>query len=756
MSLLIGRDGDVARVEQLLFGPAPVPILTIIGPSGIGKTRFVREVVDRAAVAREPVAVRDAQDDGAPEGALLVVDEPDLSVSRARQLTSCTLQRRPGAQVIVTSLAPLRIPRERPYRLERLAPEPDAVALFTEAVAPQRRAELDPVQVAALCVELGGLPLAVQAAAVLSEAVPPEHLLRRLSEARLLDVLGDVVLPDDRTLRGAITRTYNELSDVDQILLASLSALPPGFTVAAAVAVLGRSEGAVLTGLARLTTAGVLTRSATGIGGPRFAVPRSLREISRETMTAPRAARTAAVRHYRALAIDSARLSVAGEDLRALARVRDDEMALRDSAVQLSTVGDAVGALELELGVAVASLSLRWDAEASARLERRRQAAADAASPALRLQAQLRSGRLAVEHAVDLPTPRGPLIGRALDGVAAAHALGDPVLIALAVGFAVEAVMDAGEPSAAERLIVPARGLDADPSVCAPLHAWEAVLQALDGQTDAALDTMAQARELLRNPGSSRGLLAAEVGLAAHVAEASGPLGLPRLLADARRLGDRHLEARILTLLAGSLLHRGETAEAVRVAREVLQLVESHGGSGAATATVGALATIAHGAAAGDELFAAVRLQEALRGAAPRAAALALGPAGDRIDRRRETLTARDVERAVHEASAWTLADAVGAGRALAEALSRPGSGPASVAPDAFSATGTSTLTPRERDVLIELARGASNKAIGDALGLTPKTVMHHSQAIYRKLGVHTRAEAAVVAVRQGLVPTRD
>jgi len=748
VSSLIGRDGDVARVEQLLFGPAPVSILTTVGPAGIGKTRFVREVVDRAAVTRDRVTARDAKDEGAPEGALLIVDEPDLSVSRARQLTSCTLQRRPGAQVIVTSLAPLRIPGERAYRLERLAPEPDAVALFTESVAPWRRAELDRSEVAALCVELSGLPLAVEAAAALSEAVPPAHLLRRLGEARLLDVLGDVVLPGDRTLRGAVMRTYGQLSDMDQILLASLSTLPPGFSVSAAVAVLGRSEGAVLAGLGRLMTAGVLTRSAPVTADPRFAVPRSLREISREAMTAPRAARTAAVRHYRSVAIDGARLSVVGEDERALARLSGDELALRDCADRLAAVGDAVGALELELGTAVASLSLRWDAAASSRLERRRQAAGEAASPALRLQAQLRSARLAVEHAVDLPTSHGPLVGRVLEGVAAAEAHGDPDLLALAVGFALEAVVDAGEPAAAEHLIAPALAIDADPSVRAPLRAWEAVLQALHGRTDAALDTMEQARELGGDPGSSRGLLAAEIRLAARVAEASGPLGLPRLLADARRLGDRHLEARILTELAASRLDRGETAEAVRAAAEVLQLVESYVGSGAAAATVGALATIADCAAECDELFAGVRMQEALRGISPRAAAIALGRAGDRIGRRREALSASDVERAVHEASAWTMTDAVSAGRALAGRLSRT----AAVAPDAPSPAGSSTLTPRERDVLVELARGATNKAIGDALGLTPKTVMHHSQAIYRKLGVHTRAEAAVAAVRQGLV----
>jgi DNA-binding CsgD family transcriptional regulator len=62
-------------------------------------------------------------------------------------------------------------------------------------------------------------------------------------------------------------------------------------------------------------------------------------------------------------------------------------------------------------------------------------------------------------------------------------------------------------------------------------------------------------------------------------------------------------------------------------------------------------------------------------------------------------------------------------------------------------------LTARERDVLTLVAQGLSNKDIAADLGVAPKTVMHHSMAIYRKLGVRGRAEAAVAAVRLGLAP---
>lgn len=61
-------------------------------------------------------------------------------------------------------------------------------------------------------------------------------------------------------------------------------------------------------------------------------------------------------------------------------------------------------------------------------------------------------------------------------------------------------------------------------------------------------------------------------------------------------------------------------------------------------------------------------------------------------------------------------------------------------------------LTPREVDVLVLLSEGLRNAEIADRLFLAGKTVDHHVSAILRKLGVRTRGEAAVEAVRLGVV----
>lgn len=63
-------------------------------------------------------------------------------------------------------------------------------------------------------------------------------------------------------------------------------------------------------------------------------------------------------------------------------------------------------------------------------------------------------------------------------------------------------------------------------------------------------------------------------------------------------------------------------------------------------------------------------------------------------------------------------------------------------------APGIGRLTPREREVLRLLARGLDNQAIARALYLSPHTVRTHVGNILRKLEVHSRADAARVAIR--------
>jgi DNA-binding NarL/FixJ family response regulator len=62
-------------------------------------------------------------------------------------------------------------------------------------------------------------------------------------------------------------------------------------------------------------------------------------------------------------------------------------------------------------------------------------------------------------------------------------------------------------------------------------------------------------------------------------------------------------------------------------------------------------------------------------------------------------------------------------------------------------------LTAREVEVLRLLAAGLSAPQVARQLVISPKTADHHVQHIYTKLGISTRAAAALYAMEHGLLP---
>lgn len=71
--------------------------------------------------------------------------------------------------------------------------------------------------------------------------------------------------------------------------------------------------------------------------------------------------------------------------------------------------------------------------------------------------------------------------------------------------------------------------------------------------------------------------------------------------------------------------------------------------------------------------------------------------------------------------------------------------------PDTVEESPFSGLTPRELEILGHIAEGQSNKAIARDLDISDGTVKLHVKSILRKLGMHSRVEAAVKAVEHGL-----
>ena len=83
--------------------------------------------------------------------------------------------------------------------------------------------------------------------------------------------------------------------------------------------------------------------------------------------------------------------------------------------------------------------------------------------------------------------------------------------------------------------------------------------------------------------------------------------------------------------------------------------------------------------------------------------------------------------------------------RVLARMRAAPGDSPKQPPKD-------SVLTPRESELLKLTAKGLSFDTVGELMGISPHTVVAHVKKIYRKLAVHSRAEAVYEATQMGLL----
>ena len=82
--------------------------------------------------------------------------------------------------------------------------------------------------------------------------------------------------------------------------------------------------------------------------------------------------------------------------------------------------------------------------------------------------------------------------------------------------------------------------------------------------------------------------------------------------------------------------------------------------------------------------------------------------------------------------------------------------GPAAATDGTGSGSVLSRLTERELEVLRMLSTGANTAEMARSLGITTKTLRNHISNTYHKLGIYDRAQAVIVAVREGLVDVRS
>jgi predicted ATPase/class 3 adenylate cyclase len=388
----LGREQELFDAVSLVYERDP-RLLTILGPGGIGKTRFAIElarllaeeadggtVFVPLAALRDPAAVSaaiaDALGASSPEPAaiaarvgerrtLVVCDNAEHLLPEAARPLAELVTSVPMLRLFVTSREALRIQGETELDLAPLAAD-EAVALFCErAKAVRADLEASPT-VAQLCERLDRLPLALELAAARTKLLTPAALLERLGNS--LDALKGTRDREERhaTLRATIAWSHDLLEEDDQRLFARLGVFRSSCTLESAETVCE----ADLDTLASLLDKSLLRRRTDRAGEERYWMLETIREFAVERLESSGEAAALRRRHAeRILEIcRSAQLSGQGDVVPDLPTGLAEREELR-AALDWAEEADA----ELGLRIAVESQNL-WNSsapeEAMRRLER--------------------------------------------------------------------------------------------------------------------------------------------------------------------------------------------------------------------------------------------------------------------------------------------------------------------------------------------------------------------------------------------------
>jgi predicted ATPase len=263
---LLGRAGDIAAMVARM---RPRTLTTVLGPGGVGKTRFVVELAMRVApqwadgvwfvelapvIAADdvPSAVahavgasmspggdpwRDVLEHLEERSALVVLDNCEHVVDGVARLVHDLLAHAPDVGVVTTSRTPLGVADEHVHRLAPLAvaaADDPGVELFIERAA-GRVAPFQRDDVVALCRELDGLPLAIELAAARTTAVGPAEILARLRTTPSVLRTRDVGRPErHQSLTRSLDWSYELLDPAARCAYRRLSSFVAGFDLDAA------------------------------------------------------------------------------------------------------------------------------------------------------------------------------------------------------------------------------------------------------------------------------------------------------------------------------------------------------------------------------------------------------------------------------------------------------------------------------------------------------------------------------------------
>ncbi|ONI75801.1 hypothetical protein BWI15_08265 [Kribbella sp. ALI-6-A] len=312
---LLGRDGDLARLDELIGRP-DVRLVSLVGPGGAGKTRLAISAA-AAAINRFPggayfVPLAEAESDEvmwssiaevldvpprehpparltsylAQRTLLLVLDNLE-QVDGADRVVAGILDRAPQVTIVATSRRPLGLTAEQQHLVRPLDTHSAAVELFVQravAVHPGFTATgPDRAAVEAICQRLDGLPLAIELCAPRVRVLGLQELLDRID--RSLDIAStSSARPDrQRSLRDTIAWSYDLLDPGHQRLFRRLAVFSGGADLAAITAIAADTADP-LDAVAELHDANLITVTP---GSPtRFVMLRTIGQYAGEKLAA--------------------------------------------------------------------------------------------------------------------------------------------------------------------------------------------------------------------------------------------------------------------------------------------------------------------------------------------------------------------------------------------------------------------------------------------------------------------------------------
>jgi predicted ATPase/DNA-binding SARP family transcriptional activator len=567
----VGRRRELAELAAML---ERTRLLTLVGPGGCGKTRLALEladgrvgdfadgvwlaelasisdpelVVQQTATAvgvqlqglRDPVEVL-AEQIG-ERRMLLVLDNCEHVVGECARIVHRLLAACPALEVLATSREPLRVQGEVLWRVPSLSlPDPkstldaeelgafEAVRLFCEraaAVAAGFALDADTAgPVAAICLRLDGMPLALELAAARAAVLAPAQIAERLHDSLGLLTAGSRGLSRQATLRATLEWSHDLLSDPERVLFRRLGVFAGSFGIDAVEGVCAGDGIAADDALALL---GLLVEKSLVQVEPlvaehRYRLLETMRQYARERLAEAGELRGFQARHrawYLALAQAEDPTPTGGHgDAARLERDHDNLRAALTSALDHEPEEALLLALAMWwfwVGRGYFAEGSRWVDAALARV---------AEPTELRARGLAASAILAVRRGV--VERRMPVVEEA---VAIRRAIGDRAAIARGLHELGDHLVLASEHGAAEGALAEALELSAgldDAGQTAGIRQSQGVLAHYRGDLAGAHELFAQSIALLEGAPDRRVVPFWAVGIAVAVAP-DGPGGALR------------------------------------------------------------------------------------------------------------------------------------------------------------------------------------------------------------------------------------